>query len=172
VKEEGAYLLVCRGGDLYASGWCSSARWRRGAGRRAGGPSAGDREERAQRQLHLEVQAKVIGSRNEDFVSGANRSPRRVRRPRSSWHEHGDRRDRRRALAFFRGQTELGPPPEPAKPAAAETSPPADNSPKQAGAVNQSPDNGLLHNLDIGNSKIQSKTATCSRTSISRTKGA
>ena len=124
VKEEGAYLLVCRGGDLYASGLVLVS------------PLAVEVQEDAPSgQVRVtvknvlkdsyisEVQAKVIGSRNDDFVSGATDLrgvfvAQGVRGTSTVIAETDAGR-----YAFFRGQTELGPAPEPAKPAAAETPP-------------------------------------------------
>ena len=76
-----------------------------------------------------EVRAKAIGSRNDDFVSGATDLrgvfvAQGVRGTSTVIAETDAGR-----YAFFRGQTELGPAPEPAKPAAAETPPPAENPP-------------------------------------------
>jgi hypothetical protein len=105
-----------------------------------------------------EVQAKVIGSRNDDFVSGATDLrgvfvAQGVRGTSTVIAETDAGR-----YAFFRGSTELGPPPEPAKPAAQpaadEPPPPADKS------GNGKPENnGLLDNLQLGNGKIQQQNS-------------
>jgi alpha-2-macroglobulin len=112
-----------------------------------------------------EVQAKVIGSRNDDLVSGATDL-------RGVFVAQGvpgtstviAETDAGR-YAFFRGTTELGPPPEPAKPA--NTAPQAEKP--QSG---NRPGNGLLDNVQSGNSKIQIQNAKCSKTSTSRTRAA
>jgi len=73
--------------------------------------------------------------------------------------------------AFYRGQTELGPAPEPAKPAAAEQAP---QDAKGAGAAAggdrsgdgkpvagqaQPDNNGLLDNIQLGNGRIQQENS-------------
>jgi hypothetical protein len=119
-----------------------------------------------------EVQAKVIGSRNEDFVSGATDLrgvfvAQGVRGKSTVIAETDSGR-----YAFYRGQTELGPAPEPAKPAAAESSPLADQAPpgdKSGGGKSgggqgqqnngQQDNNGLLDNIQLGNGKIQQENS-------------
>ena len=155
VKEEGAYLLVCRGGDLYASGLVLVSPL---AVEVQEDPPAGQVRVTVKDVLKdsyiSEVRAKVIGSRNEDFVSGATDLrgvfvAQGVRGTSTVIAETDAGR-----YAFFRGQTELGPPPEPAKPAGGAEAAPQPGGDKQTGGQGQ--DNGLLHNLELGNSKIQS----------------
>ena len=164
LKEEGAYLLVCRGGDLYASGLVLVS------------PLAVEvQEDSPSGQVRVtvknvakdayisDVQAKVIGSRNDDFVSGATDLrgvfvADGVRGKSTVIAETDSGR-----YAFYRGQTELGPAPEPAKPA--DQAPPGDKSgegkaagPGQQGNRQQD-NNGLLDNIQLGNGKIQQENS-------------
>ena len=150
VKEEGAYLLVCRGADLYASGLVLVS------------PLAVEVQEDAPSgQVRVtvknvvkdhyvsEVHAKVIGSRNGEFISGDTDL-------RGVFVAQGiqgtstviAQADAGR-YAFFRGQTQLGAAPEPAKPQAEaqQAAQPAAN-----GGDNN---NGLLDNVMRGNSELQ-----------------
>jgi hypothetical protein len=161
LKDEGAYLLVCRGGDLYASGLVLVS------------PLAVEvQEDAASSEIRVtvknvvknryvsDVEAKVIGSRNADFISGET-DLRGVFvaqgvRGKSTVIAQADSG----RYAFFRGQTELGPA-EPAKPG--ET--PAMHDPfgdvkgkeakPQAAAPAADNNNGLLDNVYKGNSEIQ-----------------
>ena len=102
LKDEGAYLLVCRGGDLYASGLVLvSPLGGRGAGRCGVERDARDGEERRQGRYVSNVQVKVIGSRNDGFHFRRDRSARRVRGPRRARQEHGDRPGRCRAVCVL-----------------------------------------------------------------------
>ena len=152
LKEEGAYLVVCRGDDLHASGLvlvtplavevqedAASGRVR---------TTVKDRP--TDKYLH-DVHVKVIGSRNDDFVSGADRSARRVRGRRHPRQLDGDRPGRGSRYAFFRGLSELGPPPAPAeKPSAAQPSAAANQPANQSDAQ-------LLEGLQELNRKNQGK---------------
>ena len=99
LKDEGAYLVVCRGGDLYASGLVLVS------------PLAVEvQEDAASGQVRVtvknvvkdryvsDVQAKVIGSRNADFVSGETDLRGVFVAQGVQRHEHGDRPGRCRAL--------------------------------------------------------------------------
>jgi hypothetical protein len=157
LKEEGAYLVVCRGGDLYTSGLVLVS------------PLAVDvQEEQPSGRVRAtvknvvkdsyvpDVHVKAIGSRNTDFVSGQTdlrgvfvgdnlRGTSTV-----IAQAEGGR------YAFFRGKQELGPAPAP-------TSPPA-NQPAaaQAGKEQQQPgaEQLLLQELQRGNNEIQSRNKT------------
>ena len=152
LKEEGAYLLVCRGDDLHASGLVLVT------------PLVVDvQEEAASGRVRTtvkdqtddkylkEVHVKVIGSRNDDFVSGQT-DLRGVFvsdgiRGRSTViaQAEGSR------YAFFRGISELGPPPAPeGKPAAAQPA-------ARVNAPANAADAQLLEGLQEMNLKFQGK---------------
>jgi hypothetical protein len=136
-----------------------------------------------------EVQAKVIGSRDEDFVSGATDLrgvfvAQGVRGKSTLIAESDSGR-----YAFYRGQTELGPAPEPAKPAAAEQAPqdakgagaPAGGDKSGDGkpvgrpgqpAGGQQDNNGLLDNIQLGNGKIQQENPDSLNRIYQQNKGA
>lgn len=130
LKDEGAYLVVARGEDLHASGLvlvtplavevqedAVSGRVRTTVKNVANKTGGGDR------YVH-NVQVKVIGSRNDDFVDGATD----LRGVFVADGIRGDSTVIARAessrYAFFRGKTDLAPPAPAAvaKPAAAATS--------------------------------------------------
>ena len=119
LKDEGAYLVVCRGDDLHASGLvlvtplvvevqedAVSGRVRTTV-----------KDVKADRYVN-NVQVKVIGSGNDDFVAGDTD----LRGVFVADGIHGRSTVIARAepsrYAFFRGQTELAPPPPPPPPAA------------------------------------------------------
>jgi len=152
VKEEGAYLLVCRGADLYASGLVLVS------------PLAVEVQEEApsgevrvtvknvvKDQYVAEVHAKVIGSRNGEFISGDTD----LRGVFVAQGVQGTSTVIAQAdagrYAFFRGKTELGPAPEPAKPQAENQAAQAAQQPAQQMDNN----NGLLNNVMKGNNDLQ-----------------
>ena len=112
LKDEGAYLLVCRGGDLYASGLVLIS------------PLAVEaQEDGAAGQVRVtvkdvlkdryvsDVHVKVIGSRNDDFISGQTDlrgvfAAQGIRGTGTVLAETANGR-----YAFFRGSTEARPPP-------------------------------------------------------------
>ncbi|MBN2024624.1 MAG: tetratricopeptide repeat protein [Pirellulales bacterium] len=152
LKDEGAYLVVCRGENLYASGLVLVT------------PLAVDVQEDAASgrvrttvkdttsdQYVNQVHVKVIGSRNDDFISGETD----LRGIFIADGVHGKSTVIAQAkpgrYAFFRGQTELAPPPPP-EPAKAEAAQP------QAGPALQLPSQSvLLEGLQRANTTIQRK---------------
>ncbi len=154
LKGEGAYLVVCRGGDMHASGLvlvtplevqvqqeASSGRVR--------ATVKNDVDEHFVPKVHV----KVIGTRNADFHSG-DTDLRGVFvadgiRGRATIVAQADGG----RYAFFRGETELGPPPEQTPPAPSEAA-----SPKPSSDMNGEGKGGeLLEGLKQGNSMIQGK---------------
>jgi hypothetical protein len=149
LEEEGAYLVVCRGEDLHASGLVlvtplvvevqedvASGRVRATV------------KEAGAEGFVPEVHVKVIGTRNSEFMSGetdlrgvfvadAIQGVSTV-----IAQAAGDR------YAFFRGQTELGPPPAPAQQEAMPSDAPA-MQPAPAGKAQ------LLDALQQSNEEIQ-----------------
>jgi len=127
LKDEGAYLVVCRGGNLHTSGMVLVSPLALEIQEQAdSGRIRTTIRDAAEEKYVSDVHVKVIGTRNADFVSGETdlrgvfvadgirgRSMVIAQAP-------GGR------YAFFRGQTELGPPPAqkaPAEEADAEASP-------------------------------------------------
>ncbi|MGA2031376.1 MAG: outer membrane protein assembly factor BamD, partial [Thermoguttaceae bacterium] len=108
LKEEGAYLVVCRGDDLHTSGLVLitplAVEIQEDAA--SGRVRTTVKDMKGERGLH-NVQVKVIGSHNEDFVSGATD----LRGVFVADGIHGRATVIARAeparYAFFRGQTEL-----------------------------------------------------------------
>jgi hypothetical protein len=158
LKEEGAYLVVCRGDDLHASGLvlvtplaveiqeeASSGRVR---------TTVKDTEKD---QYVRDARVKVIGSGNADFVSGATDL-------RGIFVADGilgtstviAQIDPSR-YAFFRGKTELGPQPQPGYAAPPQSSPAASTkmapAEKRAGGLEES----LLENVKGFNKSFQGK---------------
>jgi hypothetical protein len=153
IKEEGAYLVVARGENLHASGLvlvtplaievaeeASSGRVRTTIKKRG---AEGKPEEKYVTDVHV----KVIGTRNGDFTSGETDL-------RGVFVADGiqgtstviAQLDARR-YAFYRGSTELGPPPAPAKPQA--------GAPAPAQQPGQSNEKLLLEGLEGQNRMIQ-----------------
>ena len=131
LAEEGAYLVVCRGEDLHASGLVLVTPL---AVEIQEDPVSGRvrttvKDVKADRYMH-NVQVKVIGSRNDDFVDGATD----LRGVFVADGIHGQSTVIARAegsrYAFFRGNTDLAPPTPPAPVAApAANAPPAQGFP-------------------------------------------
>jgi alpha-2-macroglobulin len=72
LKEEGAYLVVCRGDDLHASGLVLVSPLKVEVQEEAvSGRVRTTVKDEAKGQYLRDVHVKVIGSRNDDFVSGA-----------------------------------------------------------------------------------------------------
>jgi len=154
VKEEGAYLVVCRGGDLHTSGLvlvsplvvevqeeCASGRVRTTI------------KDVLKDKYVNDVHVKVIGSRNNDFTSGQT-DLRGVYtadsiRGKSTVIAQADGG----RYAFYRGSEELGPPPPaPNAPAAPAPPPPGKSDGKKPSGGNE-----LLEELQRGNNDIQMK---------------
>ncbi len=154
IKDEGAYLVVCRGDDLHTSGLVLVS------------PLKVDvQEEGSSGRVRVTVKdvinnvyvpnvhVKVIGSRNSDFVSGQTDL-------RGVYVADGIQgtstvlaQGKSGRYAFFRGTTELGQPPAP---------PQAANQPAQTKQENdakkpESNESQLLENLNRGNSDIMQK---------------
>jgi hypothetical protein len=154
LKEEGAYLVVCRGDDLYASGLVLVT------------PLAIDvQEEPPSGRVRVtvknslkdsyvpDVHVKAIGSRNPDFVSGQTD----LRGVFVGDNLQGTGTVIAQAsggrYAFFRGKQELGSPPaQPASPTAANPPPAAD---AKASGKGQKSDELLLKELQRGNNDVQ-----------------
>ena len=159
LKEEGAYLVVCRGDNLHASGLVLvtplAVEVQEDAA--SGRVRTTVKDAKAEKYLNA-VHVKVIGSRNGDFVSGetdlrgvfiadgiqgtstviAQADPTRY--------------------AFFRGQTELAPQPIPSpKPEAASAASPATAQP--AGQAQAAPLSkaDLLEGLQKANTQLQQR---------------
>ena len=122
LKDEGAYLVVCRGDDLHASGLVLVTPLAVEVQEDAvsGRVRTTVKDVKADRYVH-NVQVKVIGSGNNDFVAGDTD----LRGVFVADGIHGRSTVIARAepsrYAFFRGTTELALPPAPvAKPAATE----------------------------------------------------
>ncbi len=158
LKEEGAYLIVCRGGDLYESGLVLVS------------PLAVEVQEEAQSgevrvtlkdvlkdRYVSEVHSKVIGSGNTDFISGQTDL-------RGVFVAQGIRgtstviaqADSGR-YAFFRGKTELGAAPKAPTPPAPAAETPGEGRGEGIGAQPQkpAPNGDLLQNVYEGNKAIQ-----------------
>jgi alpha-2-macroglobulin len=158
LTDEGAYLVVCRGNDLYASGLVLISPLKIEVQEDA--PSGQVRvtvKNVATDSYVSNVHVKVIGSRNDDFVSGQTDLrgvfvAQGLKGTSTAIAETDTSR-----YAFFRGETNLGPQvPEPAKPA------PADavidgkaGQPATADGQGQ-----LLQNIQQGNSMIQTDNGT------------
>ncbi|MEI8372661.1 MAG: hypothetical protein WCJ35_07485, partial [Planctomycetota bacterium] len=152
LKDEGAYLVVCRGEDLHASGLvlvtplvveiqedAISGRVRTTV-----------KDVKADHYVH-NVQIKVIGSRNDDFIAGDTD----LRGVFVADGIHGRSTVIARAepsrYAFFRGATDLAPPvPVPAAPDAAAAAPSAAPAQKP-----MSQEKGLLEGLERQNRGFQ-----------------
>jgi alpha-2-macroglobulin len=151
LKDEGAYLVVCRGDDLHASGLVLVTPLKVEVQEEA---SSGEvrttvKDVTKDRYVH-EVHVKVIGSRNGEFISGDTDLrgvfvAGGVQGTATVIAEEGDNR-----YAFFRGHTELGPAPVDIKAAAAPEAAPAEKP-----AQNDSEQ--LLRQLQEDNSIIQQK---------------
>ncbi|MEX2141126.1 MAG: MG2 domain-containing protein [Pirellulales bacterium] len=152
LKEEGAYLVVCRGDNLHASGLVLVS------------PLAVEvQEDAAAGRVRVTVKnvleedyvsdahAKVIGSRNNEFVSGEADLrgvfvAEGIQGKSTVIAQVDDSR-----YAFFRGQTELGPQPAPNAPAAE----PAQAPPGEGRGKSLSNETQLLEQLQGGNREIQ-----------------
>jgi uncharacterized protein YfaS (alpha-2-macroglobulin family)/TolA-binding protein len=151
LKEEGAYLVVCRGGDLHTSGMVLVTPLVAEVQEEA--PSGRVRttvRDVAKDSYASNVHVKVIGTSNGDFVSGETdlrgvfvADAIRGRSMVIAQAEGG-------RYAFYRGTTDLGPPPapvnQPASSSAAEPAPSAD--PFGGKSI-------LLENIQRSNSGIQ-----------------
>ncbi|HEV3005705.1 MAG TPA: outer membrane protein assembly factor BamD, partial [Pirellulales bacterium] len=149
LKDEGAYLVVCRGDDLHASGLVLVTplvvEVQEDA---AGGQVRATVKDVTKDSYVSEVHVKVIGTRNPDFVSGETDLrgvfvAEAIQGASTVIAEAGEGR-----YAFYRGTLELGPPPAAPAPQKAESQPPAGGSP--ASNAQQ-----LLEGLNQSNEAIQ-----------------
>ncbi|HJS07912.1 MAG TPA: MG2 domain-containing protein, partial [Pirellulales bacterium] len=155
LKEEGAYLVVCRGDDLHASGLVLVS------------PLSVEVQEDApagrvrvtvknvlDEDYVADAHAKVIGSRNNEFVSGQAdlRGVFVAEGIQGKSTVIAQVEDDR--YAFFRGQTELGPPQAPNAPATAGAAPAA-QPPGESKALSN--ERILLEQLQGGNREIQQR---------------
>ncbi|MHB1035874.1 MAG: tetratricopeptide repeat protein [Pirellulales bacterium] len=155
LKEEGAYLVVCRGDDLHASGLVlvtplAVEVQEEGASGRVRTTVKDQVKDRYLSDVHV----KVIGSRNPDFVSGQTDlrgvfvADAILGTSTVIAQAEGGR------YAFFRGQVELGPPPAPPAPAEASAAGGMQSSSsKPSGKARLESD--LLEGLQKSNSDIQ-----------------
>ncbi len=154
LKDEGAYLVVCRGDDLHASGLVLVTPLAVEVQEDTASGRVRTTVKNALKDAYVsDVHVKVIGSRNPDFVSGQTDL-------RGVFVADGiegtstviAQADGAR-YAFFRGKIDLGPPP--AQPAPAAAAPQAKYGQKAADAPAKPGEDQLLRELQIGNSIIQ-----------------
>ncbi len=150
LKDEGAYLVVCRGDDLHASGLVLVTPLEVEVQEEA---SSGEVRATVKNMVDdgyvPEVQVKVIGTRNGEFVSGETdlRGVFVAQSIQGTATVIAEGENNR--YAFFRGQTELGPP-------AARANQPAGAAPAPAAAEKPASDaEQLLEGLQQSNSVIQ-----------------
>jgi len=172
LKDEGAYLVVCRGEDLHASGLVLvtplAVEVQEDA---ASGRVRATVKDAASGQYVHDVHVKVIGSRNPEFISGATDLrgvfvADGVRGTSTVIAQAGYPLGAAR-YAFFRGQADLTPqePPAPAPAAKAEGKQPAEAAGEKAGKAEgrgksqrgQSLDEQLLQGLEETNIRNQGK---------------
>jgi alpha-2-macroglobulin len=150
LKDEGAYLLVCRGGDDYASGLVLVSPLELAVQEEA----ASGRVRVTARNVIADryagkVLVKVIGSENADFVSGETDLRGLFKADAIRGTTTVIARADTSRYAFFRGTTKLRSPP-PQAPAAK----PDDERAQQAAPAPKAP-NSLLENLERSNSGVQ-----------------
>ena len=151
LKDEGAYLVVCRGDDLYASGLALVTPLKLDVQEEAASGRVRATVKDATKDSYVpEVHVKVIGSRNADFTSGETDLRGVFVADAIQGSSTVIAQAEHNRYAFFRGETQLGPalPQEPApQPAEAKAeTPPA---PADFGGERQ-----LLESLQMGNSAI------------------
>lgn len=149
LKDEGAYLVVCRGDDLYASGLALVTPLKLDVQEEAASGRVRATVKDATKDAYVpEVHVKVIGSRNADFTSGETDLRGVFVADAIQGSSTVIAQAEHNRYAFFRGETQLGPAPQQeAAPQPAEAkseAPPAD-----AGGERQ-----LLESLQMGNSVI------------------
>lgn len=149
LKDEGAYLVVCRGENLHTSGLAVVSPLEVEIQEDAASGRVRTTVKDVAKDAYVgDAHVKVIGSRNDDFHSGATDL-------RGVFIADGivgtstviAQVDERR-YAFYRGKVELGPPPAPATP------PPAAKEPAQQPASAKDAEGELLEGLRSGNQMI------------------
>ena len=152
LKEEGAYLVVCRGDDLHASGLVLVTPLVVEVQEEAASGQVRATVKDATRDAYVgDVHVKVIGTRNSDFVSGETDLrgvfvAQAIQGATTVIAEAGAGR-----YAFYRGTLDLGPPPAPAQaPQLQQTDSKAPSDGKPASEAQQ-----LLEGLNQSNSAIQ-----------------
>jgi uncharacterized protein YfaS (alpha-2-macroglobulin family)/TolA-binding protein len=159
LKEEGAYLVVCRGDDLHASGLVLVTPLAVEIQEEASSGRVRTTVKDAQKDEYVrDARVKVIGSRNEDFVSGATDL-------RGVFVADGIRGSSTviaqidpSRYAFFRGKTELGPPPEAAKVPQAAPPPQSAAAPSTPAAkASRGLEESLLENVKGFNKSFQGR---------------
>jgi alpha-2-macroglobulin len=149
LKDEGAYLLVCRGGDDYASGLVLVSPLELAVQEEAASGRVRVTARNAVADRYAgKVLVKVIGSKNSDFVSGETDLRGLFKADAIRGTTTVIARADTSRYAFFRGTTTLGSPPgqaEPAKP---------DDQGQQAAPAANAP-NSLLENLERSKSGLQ-----------------
>jgi alpha-2-macroglobulin len=162
VKEEGAYLVVCRGESLHASGLILISPLTVEVAEEAGAGRVRVTVKDSVKDRYLsKVQTKVIGSHNDEFVSGESdlRGVFIADKINGKSTVIAQTEDGR--YAFFRGNQELGTPPAPvAAPAPTEPNQAADPQAKpgkQSGADDQQKDSVLIEQLQRGNKALQQR---------------
>jgi hypothetical protein len=147
LKDEGAYLVVARGDDLYASGLVLVTPLKLDVQEEvASGRVRATVKDSTKDGYVPEVHVKVIGSRNADFVSGETDLRGVFVADTIQGSSTVIAQAEHNRYAFFRGETQLGPPPAPAAQASAQPPAPADAKP----AVEMQ----LLEGLQLGNGVI------------------
>jgi len=148
LKDEGAYLLVCRGGDDYASGLVLVSPLELAVQEEAasGRVRVTAKDTVADRYVG-KVLVKVIGSSNADFVSGETDLRGIFKADDIRGSTTVIARGQTGRYAFFRGTTILGSPP-------AQSPPPQSAGEGQQDAAKNAP-NSLLENLERSKSGFQ-----------------
>ncbi len=158
LKDEGAYLVVCRGDDLHASGLVLVTPLKVEVQEAAASGEVRTTVKDVTKDRYLnDVHVKVIGSRNPEFISGETDLrgvfvADGVQGTATVIAEEGDNR-----YAFLRGHTELGPPAPMPSAATAAPMPPGGTPPTAAGKPVASESEQLLEQLQLRNSEIQQR---------------
>jgi hypothetical protein len=159
LKDEGAYLVVCRGDDLYASGLVLVTPLAVEVQEEASSGRVRTTVKDAHKDQYVrDARVKVIGSRNADFVSGATDL-------RGVFVADGIRGDSTviaqidpSRYAFFRGKTDLGPaPPQPAAAEKARTAVPSASSMPATAKAPPRLEDSLLENVKGFNKSFQGR---------------
>jgi hypothetical protein len=151
LKEEGAYLVVCRGENLHTSGLAVVSPLEVEVQEDAASGRVRTTVKDVTKDNYVsDAHVKVIGSRNDDFNSGATDLRGVFVADAIAGTSTVIAQVDERRYAFFRGKLELGPPPVPA--AATPNAPAKEPAQQQAGQ--QDAERELLEGLRSGNSSI------------------